>query len=127
MNVNNQQNTTTTKHLNKNKHMKPNLNSDRINGTSFYGQTISATVEELRKVLGEPSAEQNDGSDKVNFEWWMENDEGDPFTVYDWKEYRTISEYEIIEWHIGAHNELKAITSKLELQAQLVKIQVSDL
>lgn len=80
------------------------------NGTSFYGITFTATVQDLRKVLGEPTFETNDGEDKVNFEWEMETEEGEVFTVYDWKEYRVIDEDEIIEWHIGSH---KAVTSAI--------------
>lgn len=74
-------------------------------GTSFFNETFCASVKDLRKILGEPNMEQNDGSDKVNFEWEMENENGDVFTVYDWKEYRRISENENIEWHIGGDNE----------------------
>lgn len=71
------------------------------NGTSFHNTTFSATVQDLRKILGIPREEQNDGEDKVNFEWVMETDDGEVFTVYDWKEYRKLKEDEEIEWHIG--------------------------
>ena len=71
------------------------------NGTSFHNTTFSATVQDLRKILGIPRDEQNDGEDKVNFEWVMETDDGEVFTVYDWKEYRKLKEDEEIEWHIG--------------------------
>ena len=71
------------------------------NGTSFHNTTFSATVQDLRKILGIPREEQNDGEDKVNFEWVMETDDGEVFTVYDWKEYRKLEEDEEIEWHIG--------------------------
>jgi hypothetical protein len=27
-----------------------------------------------------------------------------PFTIYDWKEYRTLKMNEKVEWHIGAKN-----------------------
>ena len=70
-------------------------------GTSFHDSTVSATVQDLRKILGIPREEQNDGKDKVNFEWVMETDDGEVFTVYDWKEYRKLKEDEEIEWHIG--------------------------
>ena len=95
-------------------------------GTSFHGQVIEATVQELRDILGEPSAAQNDGSDKVNFEWDMINSEGNVFTVYDWKEYRVLPENEVIEWHIGAHDKIKAITSKMELQQALSQTQIHE-
>lgn len=70
-------------------------------GTSFHGTVFNASVADLRKILGDPDMEQNDGRDKVNFEWTMETDNGNVFTVYDWKEYRPIEEDEIIEWHVG--------------------------
>ena len=75
-------------------------------GTSFHNHTFSATVGDLRKALGEPYCEQNDGEDKVNFEWILETEEGEPFTVYDWKEYRQLDENEDIEWHIGGRSGL---------------------
>ncbi len=76
------------------------------NGTSFHDHTFSATVGDLRKSLGEPYCEQNDGEDKVNFEWIMETEEGQVFTIYDWKEYRRLDEDETVEWHIGGRSGL---------------------
>lgn len=84
--------------------MKPTRKS--VNGTSFHDTVIHATVEQLRQVLGEPVCEQNDGEDKVNFEWEMETEDGAVFTVYDWKEYRVLDENEEIEWHIGGHRSI---------------------
>jgi hypothetical protein len=72
-----------------------------IGGTSFHNTTIKCSVSTLIKVLGEPECAINDGEDKVNFEWEMETNDGDVFTVYDWKEYRSLNENEMIEWHIG--------------------------
>jgi hypothetical protein len=73
-------------------------------GTSFHGTTFTATVEDLRKILGEPDSEQNDGRDKVNFDWVMVTEDGTVFTVYDWKEYRKLGEDEEVEWHVGGHS-----------------------
>jgi hypothetical protein len=79
-------------------------------------------VNQLIKVLGEPDYDGNTGEDKTNFEWDMELDSGDVFTVYDWKEYRMIDIDEEIEWHIGgrsfvitdeAANQIKKALSKL--------------
>jgi hypothetical protein len=70
-------------------------------GTSFHDSVISETLANLISVLGEPNYSGNDGEDKVNFEWEMETEDGTVFTVYDWKEYRSISDHEVIEWHIG--------------------------
>jgi len=70
-------------------------------GTSFHDTVINTTVNKLIKALGHPQYFQNDGKDKVNFEWRMETDKGEVFTVYDYKEYRCIDYDEIIEFHIG--------------------------
>ena len=40
----------------------------------------------------------------------QETDNGDVFTVYDWKEYTVLDEHEIIEFHIGGMN--KAVTEQ---------------
>lgn len=74
------------------------------NFTSFHGDVIRASVNDLKAILGQPANDSNTGEGKVNFEWVMETDAGGVFTVYDWKEYRPISEDELIEWHIGGHN-----------------------
>lgn len=71
--------------------------------TSFFGHAFQASVQDLRSILGEPKFECNDGSDKTNFEWVMETESGEVFTVYDWKEYKKLKETEIIEWHVGGH------------------------
>jgi len=73
-------------------------------GTSFHDTVINASVNDLTKVLGEPQYDANHGTDKVNFEWMMELNDGSVFTVYDWKEYRVLDKREIIEWHIGGLN-----------------------
>jgi hypothetical protein len=79
--------------------------------TSFFNTTFSATVQDLRKILGIPREEQNNGKDKTNFEWVMITDDGDVFTVYDWKEYHVIDEeMEDIDWHIGGHS--RRVTEK---------------
>ena len=79
--------------------------------TSFFNTTFSATVQDLRKILGIPREEQNNGKDKTNFEWVMITDDGDVFTVYDWKEYHVLDEeMEEIDWHIGGHS--RRVTEK---------------
>jgi len=79
-------------------------------GTSFHDSVIRASVNELTKIIGEPDYDGNDGEDKTNFEWDMETEDGDVFTIYDWKEYRSIGLDEKIEWHIGGHS--RSVTSK---------------
>jgi len=92
-----------------------------IGGTSFHGTTINCSVSTLRKVLGEPEYSGNDGEDKINFELEMETNDGDVFTVYDWKEYRSINEDEIIEWHIGGSNKSATEEAKYEIREAIVK------
>lgn len=79
-------------------------------GTSFHDITIRTTVHTLRKIMGKPLYISNDGEDKVNYEWVMETNDGDVFTVYDWKEYKVLDEHEIIDFHIGGHS--KAVTEQ---------------
>lgn len=93
-----------------------------IGGTSFHGTTINCSVSTLRKVLGEPEYSGNDGEDKINFEWEMETNDGDVFTVYDWKEYRSINEDEIIEWHIGGFTKSVTEEAKYEIREAITKV-----
>jgi hypothetical protein len=86
-----------------------------IDGTSFFHCTIHTTLSILRKVLGEPDYVDNSGDDKVNFRWEMETNDGKVFTVYDYKEYRPFKENEIIEWHIGAFNEIISNRAQMEI------------
>ena len=75
-------------------------------GTSFHDTIINASVNDLTKVLGEPQYDANHGTDKINFEWMMELNDGSVFTVYDYKEYRVLDKREIIGWHVGGLNGL---------------------
>jgi hypothetical protein len=79
-------------------------------GTSFHDTVFTATVADLRRILGEPSYSGNDGQDKTNFEWEMETEDGEVFTVYDWKEHMPIGENAAIDWHIGGHS--RAVTDQ---------------
>jgi len=75
-----------------------------MDGTSFHGATITASLADLIEVLGQPHGigEQND---KVQNEWEFELEDGAVFTLYDWKEYRRYSNTETIEWHIGGRSQ----------------------
>ena len=74
-----------------------------LDGTSFHGATISASLAELQNVLGATHCEGTT-NDKVQNEWDLELEDGTVFSVYDWKEYRNYADTEEIEWHVGAHN-----------------------
>jgi hypothetical protein len=84
--------------------------SNKNDETSFHFTTIKTTVNKLVEVLGEPQCEDNTGEDKVNFDWNCETEDGEVFTIYDWKEYRRIHGDENIEFHIGGKD--KSITEK---------------
>ena len=86
-----------------------------IFGTSFHFITIIASVEQLKKILGEPFK----GTDGDHYRWNMETDDGNVFTIYDWAYIRPLEETEMIEWHIGASNEMNALKGKLEIKTSI--------
>ena len=90
--------------------------SKSANGTSFHDSTVKATVNELIKVIGEPTYEGNSGNDKVNIEWVLEDDNGNVVTIYDYTEYRKIGYDEKIEWHIGGKNKDITDNAKEEIE-----------
>ncbi|NDA77601.1 MAG: hypothetical protein EBY07_07340 [Actinobacteria bacterium] len=79
-------------------------------------------MNQLIKVLGEPDYDGNTGEDKTNFEWDMELDSGDVFTVYDWKEYRMIDIDEEIEWHIGGRSFVITDEAANQIQKAISKL-----
>ena len=89
--------------------------------SSFHGTTIKTTVSNLIRVIGEPDAEVNDGRDKTNFDWYNLTLGGHKVTIYDWKEYRSISENERIEFHLGGHKQIHTLDGKDELLRLLEK------
>jgi hypothetical protein len=98
--------------------MKKAVNTTSSQGTSFHGQTVYATVNQLIKILGEPDF-TGDTSDKSQYDWIMQTNDGTVFTVYDWKEYRKYSKDKEIEWHIGAHRGIDAIKGMNEIEKEL--------
>jgi hypothetical protein len=89
------------------------------NGTSFHDVTIKTSANKLISVLGEPHWVNNTGEDKVNFEFIFETDEGDVFTIYDWKHYRKLDLDEVIEWHIGSHSRMISWDAQDEITKEL--------
>jgi hypothetical protein len=89
------------------------------NGTSFHDVTIKASINQLITAFGEPTWQHNTGEDKVNFEWVLETDEGDVFTLYDWKEYRKLDLDETIEWHIGSFSRFISGEAQYEVAKEL--------
>ena len=83
--------------------------------TSFYDTTITTTLSKLIMALGEPQYLGNDGQDKTNVDYECETENGDVFTIYDWKEYRPIGMNETIEFHIGGMSRNITEQAKREL------------
>jgi len=101
--------------------MKQTNNLEAVNGTSFHGQTIYATVNQLIETCGKPY--YGDTKDKVQHEWTMVTEDGTPFTIYDWKEYRHYDNNELIEWHIGGHEGKDSIKGYNELKLALMNVK----
>lgn len=95
---------------------KTNLSAS---GTSYYGVDIRTTVNDLIRVIGEPTYESNDGEDKTNFDWNCITNEGHIVTIYDWKQYRPIGLDENINFHIGGMSFEQTVTAKNELLSML--------
>lgn len=88
-------------------------------GTSYHEKSIFTSVKRLREVVGDPQWEENTGENKTNFDWICETEAGHVFTIYDWKEYRPLSEEEVVEFYIRAHSSLVSILAVKELQELL--------
>ena len=73
---------------------------DAINGTSFFGGMVLASAADLDEKLG---VSPELVGDKVTFEFDLQLEDGTPFTLYDWKEYR-IGRNTQVYYHIGSRN-----------------------
>jgi hypothetical protein len=91
------------------------------NGTSFHGDTVRATVNQLIAVCGEPPY-RGDTSDKSQYDWIMETEDGKVFTIYDWKEYRNFGKDEVLEWHVGSHDSNTASLGATELYSAVEEL-----
>ena len=98
------------------KYMKPT--SQETSGTSFHDSTITASLNQMKTICGEPTS-YGDPDDKVQYEWNMETEDGTTFTIYDWKEYRGFGSNEMIEWHIGGFGRIDTLKAQEELQEAL--------
>ena len=99
-------------------------NNTQLNGTSFHGGIIKTTPNDLIKLAESIGAEynsDNSGEDKTNFDFRFMTDDGIPFSVYDWKEYRPLSLSETIEFHIGTFSNSDSTTVVESLRKVLNK------
>jgi hypothetical protein len=91
-------------------------------GTSFHNHTFKASKSQLIRAIGEPEWTDQNINDKVQTEWICEAEDGDVFTIYDWKEYRVYGDDEIIEWHIGGHKGSVTRQAQEEIEAVLAQM-----
>lgn len=91
------------------------LTEKSASGTSFHDITITTTPQKLIDALGEPQFGDNSGQDKTNFDFVCETEDGDVFTIYDWKEYRPLKMDEIIDFHIGGKTKFVTMIAQTEL------------
>jgi hypothetical protein len=89
--------------------------------TSFFGVTFQATPQQLIDLFPNSYHSQNDGRDKTNFDFTLETESGDVFTIYDWKEYMPLAMSAMIDWHIGSFNEQTCMQGKAEVLELLNK------
>ena len=87
-------------------------NSDRVNMTSFWGDTIYTSASDICNKLGVKITCY--GGDKTNFEFELETEDGIAFTLYDWKEGDWVTKDTRLHYHIGARS---ADESKKALEA----------
>jgi hypothetical protein len=88
-------------------------------GTSYFQTNLHATPQQLIDLFPYSYYEQNNGSDKTNFDFTLETESGDVFTIYDWKKYRPLKMDEVVKWHIGAFNGNVSEQGKQEVMALL--------
>ena len=96
------------------------LSNKSAAGTSWYGQEIKTTPKQLIEILGTPQFGDNSGQDKCNFDWVCETEDGDVFTVYDWKEYAPLNMDSVYSFHIGANTSLVSSKALDELELSLL-------
>ena len=77
-------------------------NSDRVNMTSFWGDTICTCATDICNKLGVKITCY--GGDKTNFEFELETEDGIAFTLYDWKEGDWVTKDTRLHYHIGARS-----------------------
>lgn len=85
-------------------------------GTSFMDVTFSATPNQLIGILGETFGS---GDGKTTHDWELETEDGEVFTIYDWKE-KNLTPDKIINWHIGGYTLSACEKGLTEIKNQLL-------
>lgn len=98
--------------------MKPTKKSTE--GTSHQNITFIASVNELTKIMGLPRL-LND-TPYSNYEWEMETDNGNVFTVYDFNKGK-FNDNEAVTWNIGAFSMSDSLEAKSEIINELINLR----
>ena len=88
-------------------------------GTSFHNTVLFATPGELKRVLGEPTHEDNSEESDLNFSWEGQTEAGDVVTVYLYKVHRAVQPDEEVCFHVGGFDRAATERAKRELLAEL--------
>lgn len=94
-------------------------------GTICLQGTIDADYQDLVRVFGRPNGE-TDGY-KVDVEWWLETDDGDLLTIYNYKDGKNYCgangldvDY-IRDWHIGGSS--RGVVDMVKMNLNIVKTE----
>jgi hypothetical protein len=90
--------------------------SKDCNVTSFHGNSILTTPRTLIELFPNSYSEENTDEDIVNFEFELENSNGDVFTL--WNEDGNDMD-EVIEFHIGGHSQEVTEQAEMDLLEML--------
>jgi hypothetical protein len=93
-------------------------------GTHFLDVTVFASRKELITICGKPQPSSDDF--KVRYCWDMETEDGDVFTIYDWRDLFIRDLDEPITWHIGSFDYLAADTARHELTQALKQLRYAN-
>jgi len=91
---------------------------EKFKPSSFHGTTIRLKPSQLIDYCTGNNIiyyECNTGENKTNYDFDFETKDGTYFTVYDWKEYRTLGLNEVVNWHIGGVNKADTEVGRLTL------------
>ena len=81
-----------------------------------YGHIRTPIVEPTSlTITGLAKGTEIRSNEKSQYEWHFETNDGDVFTIYDWKEYYDHDSNVELNWHIGGHGWMSNATAKEEI------------
>ena len=81
--------------------------------TSYFGDQIKLSLNDAIMYFGEPTY-KGSIDEKVQYEWVFKGEDGNVFTLYDWKQ-SVILDEQPIAWHIGASSRMASLEGRNEL------------